>query len=366
MKICGIICELNPAHNGHEYLISKVKKELNCDYVFAIMSGNFVQRGEPAIFDYRTRAKMAINIGFDAVFYLPTIYTMNSADDFAKFGVKIANFLNIDYLAFGSLLDIETLNHITASLEVQEFSQLLKDNLSSGVSYAKAFGDAVKTICNIELTANDILALQYMNALKNTKSNITPVTYKRLKDVSATNLRQLILNKNYDEISKLVNHKNYEIILNTSPFDYPTFRHFEFYNIINKSAKELQKIKSMSEGIENKIYNSKFHDLDELNVILKSKRYSQTYLNRLYFNIAFSITNIDQELPYLKVVAVKDETTLKHIESKISLITNLKNKSLLNNESIYSLDTICDRVYNTIAKIDDFNFPFHKIIIHQI
>ena len=367
MKITGIICELNPPHNGHQYLIHEVKKRTNCDFVIAIMSGDFVQRGTPAIYDYQTRAKMALNIGFDAIIYMPTAYSLNSADDFAKYGTQIANLLNLDYLAFGISKTESELNKLYSiiSCESKSFKALLTSKLNEGLSYAIAFTYALEKMSKISnLSGNDILALQY---IKNLSPQITPLPIKRISTISATNLRKLITEKNYTEIKNYVNEENYKIICEAKPlnmFDYETLL---YHNIITKNRNKIKFIKSIKEGLENKISNeiSKSTNFEDFNKNILSKRYNQVFLNRLYANILLDIDkNTSLRLPYIKIVAAKNTNILKYLKSDLPIVSTLKNKTLLCANSLYSVDQIACRIYDIIKKECRTPFPFHKLITY--
>ena len=142
MKVCGIIAEYNPFHNGHAYHIEKTKEVTGCDAIVAVMSGNFVQRGAPALFDKWTRTEMALKSGIDLVIELPTVYALSSAENFADGAVKILNSLGVvDFISFGSeigeitpLLDVANILY----KEPKEFSSLITTQLRSGLSYPKA------------------------------------------------------------------------------------------------------------------------------------------------------------------------------------------------------------------------------------
>ena len=114
MKVCGIVAEYNPFHNGHKYQIDKIKEEMKADAIVAVMSGNFIQRGQPALFDKWTRTKMALLNGVDLVLELPTYYAVSSAEYFATGGIGLLNSLGvIDDVCFGaSTEDIDTLKRI--------------------------------------------------------------------------------------------------------------------------------------------------------------------------------------------------------------------------------------------------------------
>lgn len=369
MKISGIICELNPPHRGHTHLISETKKRTNCNYVVAIMSGNFVQRGTPAIYDYQTRARMAINIGFDAVIYLPTAYTVCAADDFAKNAVQIANKLNIDYLSFGVTKNCEEIATLKTIIENEplHFKAALETKLTDGESYSTAYMRALEEVSQISnINANDILAVQYMLNLSET---ITPIAIERLPNVSATQLRNEIYAKNFPTIASLVDEKNYNIIKNAHAFDNVKYQTFLYDNLITKTKDDIKQIRSIKEGLENKIISTLNETLsfEEFNSAIQNKRYTQHFLNRLYSSIALKIQNeTDLALPYIKVVAVKDAEILKHLSSTLPIVSNLKNKALLQEKNVYSIDTIACRTYNCLTNILQPSFPYHKLIIHNM
>lgn len=196
MKTVGIIAEFNPFHKGHEYLIRTLKKETGSSYAVIVMSGDYTQRGAPAILDKYTRTKMALMCGADLVLELPIYYSTSSAEFFAQGGVSILNGLNcIDYLGFGSESgDVSALKNIASILayEPEEFSHILRKNLKSGMNYPKARADALskyissasenngKTdIMSLISGSNDILGTEYIKALILQGSNITPYTIRR-------------------------------------------------------------------------------------------------------------------------------------------------------------------------------------------
>ena len=218
MKTIGIIAEYNPFHTGHEYHILKTKELTGADRVVVIMSGNFVQRGTPAICDKYTRATAAILGGADLVLELPAYYSCGSAEFFAMGAVSILNQLQIiDYLSFGTESDnIESLNQIADILvnEPDEYKSLLMNELNSGNNMAVARSNALLTYTGNSLfhdlvnSPNNILALEYLKALKNFCSPISPVNILRegagyhdksfdMKHTSATALRECFNNKDF-------------------------------------------------------------------------------------------------------------------------------------------------------------------------
>lgn len=226
MKTVAIIAEYNPFHNGHSYQLSEIRESLNPDYIIALMGGNFLQRGHAAMWSKYERAKIACQNGIDAVFELPFPYATGSARDFAMGSISILNKLGcIDYIAFGAeTFNITLFTHIADILEnePEEFKALFKQLLSEGISYPAARQKALEqylkddTITEVMSLPNNILAIEYLRALKTTNSKITPVLIKRTCDnyhdetitgeiSSATAIRRLIKQPdfNYDMYDKL-------------------------------------------------------------------------------------------------------------------------------------------------------------------
>ena len=165
MNITGIITEYNPFHNGHKFHLEEAKKQTSCDGVICIMSGNFVQRGGPAIIDKWQRTEMALNNGVDLIIELPTFYAVSSAEFFAKGAVSILNSLGVvDNIFFGSECgDSKKLLKIAKVLvsEDSDFQNLLKQNLSLGLTFAKAREKSLIEYLNDEYITNIITSSKY-------------------------------------------------------------------------------------------------------------------------------------------------------------------------------------------------------------
>jgi len=190
MKIAAIIAEYNPFHNGHDYMIKKVKEETGANYVIAAMSGDFTQRGIPGVADKHTRAKMAVSCGADAVFELPVRFATASAELFAIGAVSLFNSLScVNYLSFGS--ECGNLNDFSGAADLllhepKEFKDAIQKYLRQGFSYPKAFTLAInesnpETSFSTDLleSPNNLLGLEYMKALKKLASAIKPHTIAR-------------------------------------------------------------------------------------------------------------------------------------------------------------------------------------------
>ncbi len=170
MKICGIIVEYNPFHNGHLYHIEKAREMTQCDVLIAVMSGNFVQRGEPAIIDKWKRAKQAIDSGVDCVFELPYLYATQSASHFAKGAISLLKLAQVNSIVFGSESNnIEELMDM-ASLNIH--MDHIKEEMSEGHSFPKAYGLLTKS-----MGPNDILGVSYLREIQNT--SIIPYCIQR-------------------------------------------------------------------------------------------------------------------------------------------------------------------------------------------
>jgi predicted nucleotidyltransferase len=186
MKVAAIIAEYNPFHNGHAYHIQKTKEILSVDAVVAVMSGNFVQRGDVSICDKFTRAQAAVYGGCDLVIELPVSFCVSSANRFAFGGISLISALNIiDYISFGSECeDIDTLLKLADDMTSKKFSLEIKRQLESGISYALARSLAAKELwgekaSNILSAPNNILAIEYLMWQKKLCPNITAFSLKR-------------------------------------------------------------------------------------------------------------------------------------------------------------------------------------------
>ena len=279
MNITGIITEYNPFHNGHKFHLEEAKKQTNCDGVICIMSGNFVQRGGPAIVDKWQRTEMALNNGVDLIIELPTFYAVSSAEFFAKGAVSILNSLGVvDNIFFGSECgDSKKLLEIAKVLvsEDSDFQNLLKRNLSLGLTFAKSREKSLieylndEDINNIVTSSNNILGIEYIKAILKLGSSINPVTLRREgsnyndKEISTSfssatsireilkssspieNIKNLIPLESYEIFSKL-QEENYDFIFDEEMFKYIKYK-------IQTNCINFNNLYEITEGLENKI-----------------------------------------------------------------------------------------------------------------
>lgn len=179
MKTCGIIAEYNPFHNGHMYQIRKTREITGCDLIIAVMSGNFVQRGEPALIDKWTRASAAAANGADVVIELPYIYATQSASRFAAAGVKLLQLAGADAISFGS--ECGNLENLQDIADTPVNPDHLHVSMDTGMSFPKAY-----SLLTSQMQPNDILAVSYLKALKNTA--IQPIVIPRTSNYQSTEL----------------------------------------------------------------------------------------------------------------------------------------------------------------------------------
>ena len=191
MKICGLVTEYNPFHNGHIHHMKEAREKTGADFLVVVMSGNYVQRGTPAIIDKYERTRMALNGGADLVLDLPVLFSTASAEVFAMAAVNLLNQLGcVEYLCFGSELgDIEPLNMIAEVLnnEPRSFSEDIRLLIRTGMSYPAArsmalenyFEGKIENLGAILESPNNILGIEYLRALKRLGSHMKPLTIRR-------------------------------------------------------------------------------------------------------------------------------------------------------------------------------------------
>ena len=237
MKAVGLVTEYNPFHNGHLYHLNKAMELTGADISVAVMSGDFVQRGEPAVLDKYTRASMALNSGVNLVIELPVNYAVSSAESFAAGALKVLDYIKADSIAFGSESgDIERLSklaHILCDNEDALYKEISKCT-ANGISYAAARQKTVEKLTDRDTAAmltssNNILAVEYLKAIIKNNYAIKPYTVQRQGDdyndtdirsdyASATALRG---NLKADNISKYIPVKAGLILSSNTNYIYP-------------------------------------------------------------------------------------------------------------------------------------------------
>lgn len=308
MKTAGIIAEYNPFHNGHKYHIEETRKLTDAEGVIVVMSGHFVQRGEYAICDKWSRAKMAIKGGADLVVELPAVYSCQSAEYFARGAVSILESLKCNYLSFGTEAEnTEEIIKIADFLKnpPDDFKKKLEDNLKKGASYPKALSDAIGN--DTINTPNNVLAIEYLKKIKNMK----PVGVKRQGSLhdekgSASDIRAKInANENADN---LMPEASTEIFESSLKANRDTFEKLVLYKLRTMPAEQLKNVPDVTEGLENRILQMchRATTLDQLCDLIKTKRYTMARIRRILNNSLLGITKEDiiKSPEYIRVLGM--------------------------------------------------------------
>jgi predicted nucleotidyltransferase len=387
MKVVGLVTEYNPFHNGHKYHIEEAKRVTGADYVIAVMSGDYVQRGTPAVIDKYSRAEMALRNGVDLVLELPVCYATGSAEYFAHGAVSLLDKLGIvDYLCFGSECgDIRLLSEAaklltnTPASYDEQLQAFLKDGLTYPAARLKAFrhiieknsfpnGDALSQVLT---EPNNILGIEYMKALRNLDSSIVPVTIRRISaqyhdsqlalsdslpqyDVSfvenltissATAIRKAIHGKAAsDEYFEEIHHSVPEDVFHllkeqfqkTYPITEEDFALIMKYKLLTENRQTLAGYLDITQDLADRLTNITDYNksVEELALDIKTKNITLTRVNRALIHMLLNIRFADLEeysrngySQYARVLGIKKESSrlLRKIEKaeRIPIITKV-------------------------------------------
>ncbi len=361
MSTVGIIAEFNPLHNGHKYLINEAKKY---GKVVCAISGNFVQRGDTAIYDKHLRAKAALMCGADLVAELPVCYSMSTTQNFALGGVSVLSALGCDTLMFGSECgDIESLIRTAEVLKSSQFEAKLPEYLQKGITFAKARQLAAEECGapkNVLNGANNNLAVEYITAAKNINANMAFKTVKRLgamhdsntltdEFASASALREKIKQGALQECEMFIPN---EVVSLFSETDYSDIRRLDtaiLSALRSKPQSFFKALPDLSEGVENKLYSAikTAKSLDELYANIKVKRYTLARIRRLVLSAFLEIDNrlFLKTPPYLRVLGfTKDgENILKQNAplSSIPVVLRVSEIKNLSDDAKYMFEAEC-------------------------
>lgn len=379
MKACGIIVEYNPFHNGHKYHLEKAKELGKADLVIAIMSGNFLQRGEPAILNKWLRAKMALLNGVDMVIELPSFYSTESAEFFAKGSIKILDKLKVNSIVFGSEFgEIEKLSEIVDFTMEEGFSEKVKTLLKEGKSYPNVMKELIEEKFEKgSLNPNNILGIEYIRAIKNLNSTINPLTIKREKIgyfdegavdkiASATGIRKMIKDKNYRELEEVVPQKTYEILmenLEKTAFLEDYF-HFIKFKVLN-DKKSLINISDMEEGLWNRVYEKmgSSNNLEEFMEKFVNKRYTLSRTKRILIHILLNIKKDirNTEPPFIRALAFNEigAKYIKYLKKEYGIKVMASNKNVgefCENLEFFQEELDRDNIYKMVHNYIDEKF----------
>lgn len=386
MSVVGIIAEYNPFHTGHLYHLREAKRLTGADTVIAVMSGDWVQRGAPAIADKFVRAEMALNGGADLVLELPVCAALGSAEFFAWGAVSLLNSLGaVDFLCFGSESgDLAALDRTAGLLaeEPPEYRRALQAFLSAGLSFPAARDAALKKTAggssdgeDLLSHPNDILGVEYLKALRLLHSEIQPVTVRRIGNyheektgetyASASAIRRAMADGvSPSELTAYLPKKTEELLnerlqLQKAPLlrDYSDVLHYRLLCL--KSPRELMEYQDFSEDLANRIFalRGEFSDAEQFIRTLKTKQYTYSRIARCLTHLLLELKTEDYAAlkagaGYAKVLGVRKEriVLLSEISRKsaVPLLVRLKDAEKLSEESKNMLqkDLFASAVYH--------------------
>lgn len=390
VQAVGVVVEYNPFHNGHQWHINEAKKQSGCPTVVGVMSGNFVQRGEPAMFDKWARAEMAVRGGVDLILELPTVFAVRSAQDFATGGIRLLQSLGIvSHICFGAEhADLTLLKKIATATAEAEISRRLHFYLKAGSTYAAALGHAL-TECyqvspEIIKSPNNILAIEYLRAIENFAPQLIPLPIMRQQSqyndtlltapfASATAIRHTLLDKmcNNEEINSAIPLSTTTLIQNLineqrGPVTLSSLSSIILAQLRRASLENLAQVPGVSEGLHYKIRDCALQagNTTQLLSLLKSKRYPYTRLQRILIHALLGTTQaqlavFDPLGPlYGRVLAFNQQgrRLLKQMteQSRVPIITKTThfltsrqrgNQELTPLQQMLAIDTIASDLY---------------------
>lgn len=325
MKTVGIIAEYNPFHNGHAWQLAKAKELTGADYAVVVMSGNFVQRGLPAVMDKSLRAEAALLCGADAVIELPVHYSAASAEYFASGAAALLDRLGVvDFLCFGSECgDIGVLSNLADTLltEDKSFKRLLKERLKEGASYPQARTDALHMLSpkpeqplSLLKSPNNILAVEYLKALKKRNSLMIPYTVKRTGSgyhdktldgpyCSALAVREAISGKNgIRSVKAQIPAAAYELMerafQNSFPLLPEDFSTLLSYKLVLEQEKDFSVYFDIDSGLSDRLHKflPAYADFSSFCEKVKTKNLTYTRVSRALLHILLNIYQADMDI----------------------------------------------------------------------
>jgi len=323
MSIAGIICEYNPFHNGHKYLVDRAKND-GCSVV-AVMSGNYTQRGELAVADKYTRAEAAVKCGVDLVLELPFPFSMSSAEFFAKGGVSVLERVGAARIYFGSESgDVDLISEAAKAASSEEFAKIktgISHDEGSAKGYFEALGQVLGT--NANLLSNDILAVEYLKEINRRQAFISAVCVKRQGDnfkdktissefASATAIREFLHTGNTNGLEGYVPLPSLELIKkaienSSAPAEIKKLETaiMSYWRMVDPAT--LADIAELGNGLEYRIKDAALSSatLEELEANVATKKYTSAKIRRavLFAILGVTRSDLDSEPAYTTVLA---------------------------------------------------------------
>ena len=324
MSTAGIIAEYDPLHNGHAYHIKKTRETTGCERVIVVMSGSFVQRGEPAAYSKQKRAMWAVKAGADIVLELPVVYSLQSADRFAFGGVSILGAAGAKVLSFGSERpDADMINAAAGLLNGGALNRFLREGVKSGITYARAVTDAAEQAGEPELSEmlkkpNFLLGAQYAANIQKCAPDMKMCAVERKGAqhgeqvrggyMSASAIRKALSEKRAEDIKQAVPDWVYEYVSALAPASLEDMEQCILYRLLTTEAEALSRVCGVNEGMENLMMRgARENSLCALLETVKSKRYTMA---RIKSALCCALLDIDAELAaskpeYIRVLAMR-------------------------------------------------------------
>ena len=389
LKSCGVIVEYNPFHNGHQYHLETAREASQADVVVAVMSGNFLQRGEPAILDKWTRAKEAIENGADLVIELPVTSAVQSADYFAKGAVKLLQELGVSSLCFGTdseeVLDYEQFARFNAENQ-KEINETFQSLNHLGLSYPQQMNEVYRLLLPdwpvSTQSPNHILGMSYAKEnqkytnpmalfpIKRQVSNYHDKELNGTKFASATAIREAVLSHQFEALGEVLPVETFNDLNESEPVDWEKAWPFLKYQLMVKSEDELKTIYQMVEGIEYRLKEMvlKATSFEEFVALVKTKRFTWTRIQRLCVYVLLQLTEEEVtqswDNPYLRLLGFNKvgQAFMKQQRKIVTcpVVSNLKKE----HQKIAELDIRAGFVYELISgettKQDFYRIPHMK------
>ncbi len=326
MKIVGIVCEYNPFHLGHEWMI-RTLREQGADTIVCAMSGNFVQRGDFAIVNKQSRAEMALQGGADLVLELPTPWANATAETFARGGVQILTMAGCTHLAFGCECgDVKPLQEIAGLLAEDDFAAEIKKQLSGGVSYAVARKRAVEerlgVVADLLDEPNNILAIEYLKAIRRENSPLQPIAVPRIgaahdgetKDgiASASQVRRWLHEGKPEQAIQYLPDYAADILWREMSAgrmtDMALCERAILAQLRRTREEEFLPYDGGNEGLYHRFYQAiqSAPTLEEVLQTAKTKRYAYARLRRMALAAYLTMPGLPEKPPYLRLLAAND------------------------------------------------------------
>ncbi|MBE6140421.1 MAG: nucleotidyltransferase [Firmicutes bacterium] len=356
MNVIGIIAEYNPFHNGHVYLLEKIKEMYPDSLIILVLNGLFLQRGEFSILTKEDKTKIALDHNIDIVLELPTFYGTQSADIFAEAALHILNKFKVETIIFGSEANNPNILKEIATIQLndQNYQTNVKTYLKQGFNYPTSLAKALNLDFNF--LPNDLLGISYAKAILKNNYPINVETIKRTNDykdttsnngiISATNIRNKL--KNNEDITPFL-PKNITNFININEDKYLTILKYKILTHPN-----LNQFLDVDEGLEHLLKKEikTSQNLDEFIKKIKSKRYTYNKLNRLFIHILLELNkNINLQIDYIHILGFnkKGQEYLNSLKENLNLNIN-------KNSYLYHFELQTSLIYDLINQTNTYNF----------